>query len=123
METQERAWLKTRVSLEFAHTYGCFAPVIDRIPYDAHELRGVAYGECMGKVKHEMNLRPIQHEQIAIYQRRSVHGIVRDVEQVGLMLTGTMRNGNLVHTVMRCLDDKTWEVTISRNKPQEVVHG
>lgn len=68
-----------------------------------------------------MNLRPVQ-PGIAIYQRREVHGIVHDVEQVGLMLTGWMRDGGVVHTVMRCMNDETWETTISRNKP-EVVDG
>lgn len=114
----EIPWQQTRVSLEFAHNYGCFAPITDRIPYDAHELRDVAYGICKEKIRDEMNLRSVQPNQIAIYQRSEVHGTVCDVEQVGLMLTGWMRDGVVVHTVMRCLDDETWETTISRNKPE-----
>lgn len=120
------AWSETRVSLRFALTYGCFAPVANRIPYDDHALRDVAYGECMEKVTHEMNLRPIQPDQIAIYNRKLITGIVRDVEQVGLMVVGQMRCGSVVHTVMRCLDDEQWETTISRNKVlkhEEVVDG
>lgn len=117
MSQLDSAWMSTRVSLEFAHTYGCFAPIANRIPFNDHALRDVAYGECMEKVKHEMNLRPTQ-PGVAIYQRKEVHGMVHDVEQVGLMLTGQMRCGSVVHTVMRCLDDEQWEITISRNRPE-----
>ena len=61
MAVQKESWYRTRVSLEFALNYGCFAPASDRIPYNDRALRDVAYGKCIRRVNREMNLQSEQY--------------------------------------------------------------
>jgi hypothetical protein len=61
MAVQKESWYRTRVSLEFALNYGCFAPARDRIPYNDRALRDVAYGKCIRRVNREMNLQSEQY--------------------------------------------------------------